>query len=162
SPGSDTLPDGTLGYEWDEDLDNGARPDGLIRMSSTTQSVPQRILDNGSNYGPGTATHALTLYKTGNALVFGAGSVQWSWGLDGTHDRGGSTPSPAMHQATVNLFADMGVQPGALQPGLTAAAASTDSTAPTSTITTPAGGASTRAGVPFTVSGTATDTGGGV
>src|SRR5262249_32094054 len=63
SPGGDTLPDGTLGYEWDEDLDNGARPDGLIRMSSTTQSVPQRVLDNGSTYGPGTATHALTLYK---------------------------------------------------------------------------------------------------
>ena len=31
-----------------------------------------------------------------------------------------------MRQATVNLFADMGVQPGTLQPGLTAATASTD------------------------------------
>ena len=28
-----TLPDGTLGYEWDEDLDNGSRPPGLIRLS---------------------------------------------------------------------------------------------------------------------------------
>ena len=26
---------GTLGYEWDEDLDNGFRPAGLIRLSTT-------------------------------------------------------------------------------------------------------------------------------
>ena len=60
------------------------------------------------------------------ALVFDAGTVQWSWGLDGTHDRGGSTPDSAMQQATVNLFADMGVQPATLQAGLVAATASTD------------------------------------
>merc|ERR1711957_795856 len=27
---------GLLGHEWDEDLDNGHRPEGLIRMSQTT------------------------------------------------------------------------------------------------------------------------------
>ena len=37
---SATLPEGTLGYEWDEDLDNGSRPPGLIRMSDTTVNVP--------------------------------------------------------------------------------------------------------------------------
>ena len=31
-----TLPDETLGYEWDEDLDNGFRPPGLVRLSTTT------------------------------------------------------------------------------------------------------------------------------
>ena len=36
------------------------------------------------------------------------------------------TSSPAMQQATVNLFADMLVQPATLQSGLTTAAASTD------------------------------------
>ena len=45
-----------------------------------------------------------------------------------------------MQQATVNLFADMGAQPYALISGLTAATASTDTTAPTSTITSPASG----------------------
>ena len=40
-----------------------------------------------------------------------------------------------MQQATVNLFADMGVQPTTLLAGLVAATASTDTTAPTSTIT---------------------------
>jgi len=27
-------PTGTLGYEWDEDLDNGYRPAGLVRLST--------------------------------------------------------------------------------------------------------------------------------
>ena len=71
----------------------------------------------------------------GRALVFGAGTVQWSWGLDANHDRGSAAPDVRMQQATVNLFADMGVQPGTLQPGLVLASASTDTTAPTSTIT---------------------------
>ena len=31
-----TLPNGTLGYEWDEDPDNGFRPAGSFRLSSTT------------------------------------------------------------------------------------------------------------------------------
>ena len=34
-----TLPTGTLGYEWDEDLDNGFRPAGLIDLSTTTLDV---------------------------------------------------------------------------------------------------------------------------
>ena len=109
-------PTNTLGYEWDEDLDNGSRPPGLVRMSSTTEDVPQRILDHGSNYGPGTATHHLTLYRhQSGALVFGAGTIQWPWGLDGNHDRGGSTARPA-HAAGDGrtCFADMGAQPDTL------------------------------------------------
>ena len=27
---------GLLGYEWDQDIDNGLRPAGLIRLSATT------------------------------------------------------------------------------------------------------------------------------
>ena len=67
-----------------------------------------------------------------------------------------------MRQATVNLFADMGVQPGTLQAGLVPATASTDTTAPTATITSPAQGASLTAGTTYTISGTASDAGGGV
>ncbi len=161
-----TFPEGTVGYEWDEDLDNGFRPEGLIRLSSTTVDVPERIQDQGSSYGPGTATHALTLYRDANgadpdALVFGAGTVQWSWGLDSNHDRGGAASDGRMQQATVNLFADMGVQPATLQSGLTAAASSTDSTAPTSTVTSPESGATVQGGSRTTVTGTAVDTGGG-
>ena len=74
----------------------------------------------------------------------------------------GSTTDPSMQQATVNLFADMGVQPVSLQPPLAPAIASTDTTPPTSTITSPAPGANLQPGAPITVKGTAVDAGGGV
>ena len=157
------LANGTLGYEWDEDLDNGARPAGLIRLSSTTLSSVPVLADYGSTYVPGSATHNLTLYRRpGGALVFGAGTVQWSWGLDGTHDRGGSLANLTMQQATVNLLANMSAQPATLQPGLQPATASPDTVAPTSTITSPQGGASVAVGSAIAITGTAADAGGGV
>ena len=157
-----TLADGTLGYEWDEDVDNGFRPAGLIGLSSTTVDVEAKITDYGSTVAPGTATHRMTLYRApSGALVFGAGTVQWSWGLDSHHDGNTSTPDVRMQQATVNLLADMRAQPSTLQPGLVAATASTDSQAPTSTITSPAAGTSLPNGTTVTLSGTATDAGGG-
>ncbi|URD49591.1 DUF4082 domain-containing protein [Chroococcidiopsis sp. CCNUC1] len=161
SPGSTaTLSDRTLGYEWDEDIDNGFRPAGLIRMSTTTVDNAPVLQDYGSRFGRARATHHLTLYKhNSGALVFGAGTVQWSWGLDGNHDRGSSVPDVRMQQATVNLFADMGVQPNTLQAGLVPATASTDITAPTSTISS-LPSVSVQAGSPVTISGTASDTGG--
>ena len=164
SPGSTaTLTNGTLGYEWDEDLDNGARPAGLFDMSTTTYNGAPVLQDYGSTYASGTATHHLTLYRApSGALVFGAGTVQWSWGLDGHHDGGTTTPNLSMQQATVNLFADMGVQPATLQSGLTLATASTDKTPPTSAITAPAAGTTVQSGTPVTITGTATDAGGGV
>ena len=73
-------------------------------------------------------------HKSG-ALVFGAGTLQWSWGLDAHHDtetgvpperqNGSDTrvgvdphgPDRVLQQATVNLFADMGVQPATLEEG---------------------------------------------
>jgi hypothetical protein len=151
-------PAGILGYEWDEDLDNGFRPAGLLRLSTTTLNVGGRILDYGSTYGPGTATHSLTFHKRANgAQVFGAGAVQWSWGLDAEHDRAGTPTSPDLQQATVNLLADMGAQPATLQPGLQPGSASTDVVAPVSDIATPANGASLPVGVAVLVTGTAND-----
>src|SRR5262249_1960426 len=51
--------------------------------------------------------------------------------------------------------------PGSLTPGLVVATASSDRTAPASTITSPPSGAQIQFGVPLTISGTATDAGGG-
>jgi hypothetical protein len=154
---------GTLGYEWDSDFDNGFRPAGLAKLSDTTVPVAEPdVLQNdyGTSYAPGTARHSLTLYRApSGALVFGAGTVQWSWGLDDTHDGGLSVENTPMKQATVNLFADMGVQPATLQSGLVAAQASSDTTAPTVTITSSATQKVT-VGTPVTVSGTAADSGG--
>ncbi|MEJ0084588.1 MAG: DUF4082 domain-containing protein [Pseudomonadota bacterium] len=154
------LPDGTLGYEWDSDLDNGARPAGLFRLSDTTVSGVDKLQDYGSTYASDTANHALTMYKhASGARVFGAGTVQWSWGLDANHDRAGTPVSQVMQQATVNLFADMNVQPANLQAGLSAQSASSDNIAPTVVITAPAGGANVPQSS-LTISGTASDAGG--
>jgi hypothetical protein len=67
-----------------------------------------------------------------------------------------------MQQATVNLLADMGAQPATLQSGLILANASTDTTPPASTITSPASGSTVIAGSTVNISGTALDSGGGL
>ena len=150
---------GNLGYEWDTDVDNGFRPPGLFRLSSTTVNVPEAFYDYGSHVGPASLTHNMTLYKAASgALVFSAGTVQWSWGLDNAVT--GTPTDRNMRQATVNLFADMGVQPATLTSGLVAAAASTDLTPPTSVVTAPANGATIADGTRVTVTGTAGGGGG--
>jgi len=154
-----TLAPDTLGYEWDVDADNGFRPAGLFKVSATTVSGVESFTDYGSaTKFNTTATHNMTLYRApSGARVFGAGTVQWAWGLDNYRD--GTTIDQNMRQATVNLFADMGVQPVTLPAGLTAASASTDNTAPTAAIT---GSPATVAdGTEITISGTASDAGGG-
>ncbi len=98
-----TLGTDTLGYEWDphQPAYDASAPLMQLWLSSTTV---------------GGQTHHLSLYQAlSGALVFGAGTVQWSWGLDSVHDRGSAAPDVRMQQATVNLLADMGVQPGTLQ-----------------------------------------------
>jgi hypothetical protein len=158
-----TLPNGTLGYEWDEDVDNGARPRGAFQLSSTTVNNAPVLTDYGSTFGSGTANHHMTIYRASSgALVFGAGTVQWPWGLDSNHDRGSAAADSRMQQATVNIFADMGLEPATLMSALTAATPSGDATAPMSTIASPANGGSVGAGATVTVSGTASDAGGGV
>ena len=142
-----------LGHEWDEDLDNGFRPPGLFRLSETTIDNVPYVQDCGSVFDSGTATHHLTLYRhASGALVFGAGTVQWAWGLDAHHDTETGVPPERVNenttrvgvdpngtdrnvrQATVNLFADMAVQPATLAPDLVRAQASEDREPPLSRI----------------------------
>jgi Domain of unknown function (DUF4082)/Bacterial Ig-like domain/Bacterial Ig domain len=162
-----TLAPNTLGYEWDIDSDNGSRPAGLFHLSSTTVDVPSQVFrDYGTTNTIGaTLTHNLTLYRASSrALIFGAGTINWQWGLDENHDNPenlGLGTDVRMKQATVNLFADMGVQPATLQSGLVPATASTDTTAPSSTITSPTAGTTVQTGSIVTISGSATDSGGG-
>jgi hypothetical protein len=157
-----TLAGGTLGYEWDEDPDNGFRPAGAFRLSSTTVAGAPVLTDDGSNFGSGTAEHHMTLYRApSGARVFGAGTVQWAWGLDASHDGGSGASDVRMQQATLNLLADMGAQPATMQANLQPATPSTDTIAPSATITSPAA-FSVTVGTPQTIQGTATDTGGGV
>ncbi|MFG3442169.1 N,N-dimethylformamidase beta subunit family domain-containing protein [Nonomuraea sp. NPDC047897] len=158
-----TLPAGLLGYEWDAAPDTLFTPSGSVKYSRTTIGRLDKILlDFGSTYGAGVPTHNLVLYKhTSGARVFGAGTTQWSWGLDAVHDRPGTPADIRIQQATVNLFADMGLQPASLQPGLVPATPSTDTTPPTTTISTPTAGATVPSGTTITLRGTAADSGGG-
>ena len=159
-----TLGAGTIGYEWDADEDNGARPAGLVRMS-TTQGGSQILTDYGATYEDGTATHHLTLDRDTNgpgrdALVFGTGTVQWAWGLDELHDRDEAAVSRPMQQATVNQLADMGAQPATLAVDLQPASPSADRTPAVAALAGPATVA-VSAGQPVTITGTAADGGGG-
>jgi hypothetical protein len=85
-----------LGYEWDEAPANGFDPAGLVRLSSTTLDAGNYyLLDYGNTTGQGTVTHSLTLYRApSGALVFGAGTVYWSWGLSDSHDTDNIHPDP--------------------------------------------------------------------
>jgi N,N-dimethylformamidase beta subunit-like protein/uncharacterized protein DUF4082/fibronectin type III domain protein len=158
--GSLPLAPNTLGYEWDVDPDNGFRPAGSFRVSSTTVSGLDSFIDYGSTLqlGNTTQTHTMTEYRVpSGALVFGAGTVQWAWGLSDWKNR---TPDRNMQQATVNLFADMGAQPTTLVNGVVAATKSTDTTAPTSTLNAPP--ATVADGSTVNLTGTASDVGGQV
>jgi hypothetical protein len=170
SGGSAGLGLNTLGYEWDINDNTGDgtplsataaanRPPGEIELSQTTLPGVQVFTDFGTNVASGVPeTHHLTLYRApSGALVFGAGTVQWSWALDTTNAWGHAGPSGLpdrdAQQATVNLFADMGAQPATLIPGLAVTCPPADATPPTSAITADSGGV---------ITGTATDAGGGV
>ncbi len=160
-----TLAPGSLGAEIDADEDNGFRPAGLFHLSTSTVNSSSILLDYGSTVGSGTMVHHLTLYRhSSGSLVFSAGTYRWSWGLDANHDLDdqGNTTDIRMQQATVNLFADMGVQPATRQAGLVAATASTDSAAPDSIISAPLAGSSVTVATSVTITGTAVDSGGGV
>ncbi|MGN6617084.1 MAG: N,N-dimethylformamidase beta subunit family domain-containing protein, partial [Ilyomonas sp.] len=143
---TNTLTNGVLGFEIDYEQNDykSKYPAGRVTMSETT-------------IAPG-ITHKLSLYRHLNgALVFGAGTIQWAWGLASVHD--GITTSvadPNMQQATVNLFADMSVQPATLQTGLVAAIPVMDRQAPVTVFTTPNGAASAL-GKAMNIAGTATE-----
>ena len=153
----------SVGYESNEDVDNGFRPAGLIRLSTTTASTTQYLQDFGRVTAAGTTTHHMTLYRAASgALVFSSGSVQYGFALDSHHDGTATSPDPAIRQATVNLFADMGAQPLTLAGGLNHSTKSADTAGPTTVINAPSQGQKITNGSQVTVSGTATDSGGGV
>ena len=108
-------PRGYLGYEWGTFSDNCHKPAGLWPLSTTTHTIQHGLSEwYGASYrGSGTVTHRLSLYRTQPAsegsvargggadkgsgqgqrrvippssLVFGAGTVQWSFALSSFHD----------------------------------------------------------------------------
>ncbi len=152
-----TLTNGTLGYEWDEDRDNGFRPAGLVRLSSTTVAASEYLLD----YGTRSARPPVPITSPSTGTVGGAR-------LRRRHHPVGMGPRRRPRRRRQHagcphasghgqLFADMGVQPASLQSGLVAATKSTDTTAPTATITSPPPGAMLTNASTVLVTGTAVD-----
>lgn len=166
--GSVTVGSGIVGFEWDGDVDNGHRPPGLIRLSSTTVEGAEVLVDFGSDFrsNAGAATHNLTLYRhLSGALVFSAGTIHWGWALDDVHDDPDGAAAPVdinIQQATVNLLADMGALPTTLQDGLQSASASQDVVAPTASISWPAPGDVATIYREVVIAGNASDEGGGL
>ncbi|MGE3172152.1 MAG: DUF4082 domain-containing protein [Planctomycetota bacterium] len=143
-----TLGQETLGSEWDIEQPGAPYPARRLKLSQTQL---------------GGRTHHLSLYRADSgALVFGAGTIQWSWGLDDFHTFAQVPTDVDMQQATVNLLADMGIAPATLMAGLTAATGSSDTAAPASMITQPLDGQSFPQNGTIVVQGVAADTGGGV
>jgi hypothetical protein len=137
-----------VGWEWDAMPRGGAlapflddQPDGIRRVAETEllplrgpHSEMQFLTDGGRTYsatpsaGQGSAVQAVTYRAPGGALVFAAGTIQWSWAL-GPHcatrrdldgsclvsyegpPRDCSAAGPVIQQATCNLLADCGVRP---------------------------------------------------
>lgn len=99
---------GSLGYEWD-------------RSDTTDKASFRRI---GLSYTRETPrsdqhVHQLSLYRAkSGALVFAAGTVQWAWGLDGSHDGPKTLVDIRMQQATVNILSDMDTHAASLQADL--------------------------------------------
>ncbi len=111
-------PPHTVGYESDEDLDNGFRPAGLIHLSTTTgadagvpPSTTASTVTAGDDHPPP------DLYRAGSgALVFArrhhpVGLGHWTR-LPRRQRRPRRTR--ACSRRTVNLLADMGAQPATL------------------------------------------------
>ncbi|WP_447008702.1 DUF4082 domain-containing protein [Saccharothrix sp. DSM 118769] len=156
---------GTLGYEWNTVPDNGSQPPGVAQMSRTSVYLAgvYGLKNWGDVYGSGTETHAITYYRhPSGSLVFGAGTVQWAWGVDNEHAFLTNTPTAdvRMQQATINFLADMGVQATTLMAGLVQSGGITDTQAPTVAYTNVP--AVSTVGVPHTFSGTVTDAAGQV
>lgn len=56
---------------WDEDIDNGFRPDGLIRLSETMVDNVQYIQDHGNTFDTGTGKHTVVLYRAKSMCSMG-------------------------------------------------------------------------------------------
>ncbi len=80
-----------------DDADRRTR--SATRSTGSRRRTPAPIRPAGSRCPTRTAAgknHRMSLYRApSGALVFGAGTVQWSWGLDDTHDRGVVDRGPA-------------------------------------------------------------------
>ena len=152
-----TLPVGTLGYEWDADLDNGAPPAGSVRLSTTTLThraarcsglrldLRQRHRHALPDAVPRTERRA-GVRRRHDPVVVGPRRDPRS------RQRGGGPADAAGDRQPVRRHGR-----AAGHPAVRASSrprASTDTTPPTSTITSPTAGSTLAVGTPVTITGT--------
>lgn len=162
APGQEVTFTNLLGTEIDTDADNGFNPAGIFHVS-TTEALNQDPGNSAFERGRASIPHHMSIYRAASgALVFHAGTMRIQRALAGYFYHLPAPPDVRLQQAIVNLFADMDVQPGSLQPGLRPATHTTDFTPPTAQILSPPNGASVKVLDTVVITGTAADTGGRV
>jgi YD repeat-containing protein len=132
--GSTSINSKLNGWEWDSIPTQtqylSKQPSGVKRVSltdvGTAPSPPEWIQDEGLLYsttappGQPTTVSAVKYKAASGALVFAAGTIQWSWGLaphyldkpsESYEDPPVDLSDPRIQQATYNIFADGGVEP---------------------------------------------------
>ena len=122
----------TLGYEWDEEKDNGARPPGLMHLCRDTVTTSQHMLDDDLTSGAGVVDHELTLYRHASGASCSApGPCSGRGRSTAATSTAPTTPdrrprSSACPTSDGEPVADMGVQTASLQTGHVVRAASTE------------------------------------
>jgi hypothetical protein len=85
---------GIVGYEYDHYYGDAATPAGTDVLSNTP-------VTNTETNAPDTANSTIYTAPSG-AMVFAAGTIQWSWGLDGWYSSG--AVNPGIQQVTTNIL----------------------------------------------------------
>ena len=151
-----TLAPNTIGFEWDADVDNGARPAGLFHLSTATHTVGTAVGgDKGTVEQSGSVTHHLTLYRAASGAL-GVRRRHHPMVLGVCRERPTARgPTPACNKPPSTSSPTWESSPQPCSPGSRPRRMSTDTTAPTTTITSPTAGTSSPVGSTVTVSGTA-------
>ncbi len=112
---------GLIGFEADEIVPTQPEGSYAVLANHNFNIDGKRADDNGQEYaGNGNLNWGVVSQRyLSGAVVVGFGTCQWSWGLDGVHDRGGNYVNANIQQATLNLFADLGAEPATTMAGLT-------------------------------------------
>lgn len=110
-----------IGFE--ADSARPTQPAESVRMlAAYTRNIDGKYADdNGQSYdNDGNLEWGIVSQRyAGGGLTIGFGTCQWSWVLDGTHDRGtGTEVSLAAQQMTVNMLRDLGAEPQTLMSGV--------------------------------------------
>lgn len=127
-----TSPPSILGFEYDTYGPDGVtaagakafiadpRADAAFCSDATHTITGLLLTDAGAAYGNGDVTHRMVVYPAASgAMVWGAGTVNWTWGLEPTSAGPTANQSDVIKQASINVLADMGAFPATIQPGMT-------------------------------------------